>query len=124
MTRLAAVAAPFQWQVVRVDLEPVRGSEQAGVRPVLIVSNESVNAVLSVVTIVPLTTRKQARRIYPTEALLPSGAAGLPNESIAIAHQIRTISKDRLLGSYGHLTDEALRETVREALRVHLDLLA
>jgi mRNA interferase MazF len=122
--RLAAVEEPFQWQVVRVDLEPVRGSEQAGVRPALIVSNEAVNTALPVVTVVPLTTRKDARRIYPTEALLPAGTAGLPNESVVIAYQIRTISKGRLLGSYGHLTNETLREAVREALRVHLDLLS
>ena len=122
--RLAPVTAPYQWQVVRADFEPVRGSEQAGVRPALIISSEAVNAVLPVVTVLPLTTRKNERRIYPTEALISAGEAGLPAESVALAYQIRTISKTRLLGSYGHLVDELLRESVREALRVHLDLMA
>lgn len=122
--RLAPVSAPFQWQVVRADFEPVRGSEQAGIRPALTVSSEAVNAVLPVVTVIPLTTRKNNRRVYPTEALIEAGEAGLPTESVALAYQIRTISKTRLLGSYGRLVDELLRETVREALRIHLDLMA
>jgi len=119
---LARAEAPWQWQVVRADLDPAEGSEQAGVRPVLVVSRESVNTVLPVITIVTLTTRKNARRIYPTEALVPSGEGGLPSESIALAHQIRTISKNRVLGSYGWIENEIVREAVRESIRIHLDL--
>ncbi len=107
---------------MRADLDPVEGSEQAGVRPVVVVSRESVNMALPIVTVVILTSRKNERRIYPTEALVPSGEGGLPVESIAMAHQVRTISKDRILGSYGWIEDEVVRESVRQALRVHLDL--
>ncbi len=119
---LDTIDVPFQWQVVRVDFNPVQGSEQAGVRPSIIVSSDEVNAALSIVSVIPLTTRKSQRRTYPTEAIVPAGEGGLPSESVALAHQIRTISKTRLLGSYGTVTDEATRENVRTALRVHLDL--
>lgn len=120
--KLAAVKAPFQWQIVRADFDPVEGSEQAGIRPALIVSREAANRSLSVVVVLPLTSRKPGRIVHIGEISLPSGEGGLPNESIAMCQQIRTISKSRLLGSYGTITDEATRENVREALRIHLDL--
>lgn len=120
--RLSPVVAPFQWQVVRANFDPVEGSEQAGVRPALVVSREAPNRVLPVLVVLPLTSRKPNRPIHIGEALLPQGAGGLPNESVAMCQQIRTISKTRLLGSYGTLNDEAARDEVREALRIHLDL--
>ena len=119
---LRPVDTPFQWQIVRVNFEPIQGSEQAGVRPAIVVSSDAVNAVLAIVSVVPLTTRKSQRRAYSTETVIPAGMGGLPQESIAMAHQIRTVSHARLLGSYGTVIDEATRENVREALRIHLDL--
>jgi mRNA interferase MazF len=119
---LPEVAAPWQWQLVRADLEPVRGSEQAGVRPVLIVSAEASNRALTVVTALAVTSRKTGRRIYSTEALLPAGAAGQPRDSVVMAQQIRVLDKSRLLGSYGHVSDETVRESVRAALRRYLNL--
>lgn len=113
---------PFQWQIMRVNFDPIQGSEQAGVRPAIIVSSDAINAVLEIVSVVPLTTRKTKRRAYSTEAILPAGTGGLPQESVAMAHQIRTVSRARLLGSYGTITDEVTRENVRQALRIHLDL--
>jgi mRNA interferase MazF len=116
------VNAPYQWKVVHATLDPVRGSEQAGERPVLIVSRESLNRFLSIVSALPLTTRHPGRRIYSTEVLVPAGRAGQPNESIVMAHQIRTIAKERLLRTHGSLDDERLREQVRGAVRLYLDL--
>lgn len=112
----------IQWQVVLADLEPIRGSEQAGTRPVLIVSHESINVALTTLCVLPLTTFRQGAYLYPSEVLLPAGAAGQPNASIVMAHQARTISKDRIVRSYGSLTDAELRNQVRGALRVYLDL--
>ena len=119
---LLPVAAPFQWQIVRADFDPVEGSEQAGIRPALIVSRESANKSLSVVVVLPLTTRKASRVIHIGEILLAAGEGGLTKESVAMCQQIRTLSKTRLLGSYGTLADEATRENVRQSLRIHLDL--
>ena len=53
---------PYQWSVFMVDLDPVVGSEEAGRRPVVVVSREVANAALPVVTVVPLTARKKNRR--------------------------------------------------------------
>ena len=76
---------PFQWCVVRADLDPVQGSEQAGQRPVLIVSDETINRVLPVVTVVAITTYRGKRPLFPTEVLLQSGTAGLPSNSVVMA---------------------------------------
>jgi mRNA interferase MazF len=108
--------------VFSVDLDPTVGSEQAGCRPVLIVSRESANTVLAVITAMPLTTRKPQRRIYPNEALIPMGTAGLKQDSIAMAHQLRTLSKRRLGRWLGHLDDPSIRDGVRAAMRTQLDL--
>ena len=113
----------LKWTIVRAQLDPVRGSEQAGLRPVLIVSTETINASLPIVTVLPLTTWRSSRRIYPTEVLLPAQIAGQSNDSIVMAHQIRTLAKYRLLDHIGRLEDEELRNQVRMALRVHLDLI-
>ncbi len=114
--------AHLQWSVFAVDLDPTVGSEQAGRRPVLIVSRESANAVLPVITAIPLTTRKPRRGIYPNEALIPRGHAGLKRDSIAMAHQLRTLSKKRLGLPIGHLDDPSIRDHVRSAMRTQLDL--
>ena len=110
----------FQWGIFRANLDPVVGSEQRGSRPVLVVSNEDYNQAISNVTVLPLTSTK--RRLYPSEVTFPQGIAGLSQDSIVMAHQIRTISRQRLGIFIGHLEDESLREQVRKAIREHLDL--
>ena len=112
----------LQWSVWLVDLDPVVGSEQAGRRPVIIVSKEAANAVLPVVTALPLTSRKAGRRIYPNEALLDEGCASLGRESVAMAHQLRTVSKQRLGQKLGRVDDRKIQDALRESLRVQLDL--
>ena len=116
------MAVTWQWAVTLADLDPVVGSEQAGRRPVLIVSNEDANQILTNVTVLPLTSTQRA--LYPAEVLLPSGQAGQPHDSIILAHQIRTISKRRTGRIYGYLSDPALRAQVRRAIDEHLDLSA
>jgi mRNA interferase MazF len=116
------IEGPLQWCVCQADLDPVVGSEQAGFRPVLVVSNEIMNERLPIVTVLPLTSHKPGRRIYSTEVLLPARVAGQPLDSIVMAHQIRTISKRRLQAAYGQLQVPALRQAVQAAMRLYLDL--
>jgi len=112
----------LQWTLFQANLDPAAGSEQAGQRPVLVVSNEIMNEALPIVTVLPLTSYRLDRRVYSTEVLLPAGAAGQPADSIVMAHQIRTVSKERLRAIYGRLADPALRQAIRAAVRLHLDL--
>jgi mRNA interferase MazF len=112
----------FQWSVFVVDLDPAVGSEQAGRRPVLVISREVANTALPVVTALPLTSHRKGRRVYPNEVLLPAGAAGLDRGSLVMAHQIRTLSKRRLGALLGRIEDPELRAAVRAAVRTQLDL--
>jgi len=110
----------FQWAVFEAELDPVAGAEQKGTRPVLIVSNEEFNQAMSNVTVLPLTSTQ--RRLYPSEILLPERKAGQPLESIVMAHQIRTISKQRLRRLLGYLDDAQLRHEIHGAIKEHLDM--
>ena len=112
----------IQWGLFSADLNPVVGSEQAGQRPVLVISREVINQALPIVAVVPFTRAKPGRRIYPTEVLLPAGAAGQREDSIAMAHQLRTISSYRLGEPIGHLTDPDLRNALRQAVKTYLYL--
>jgi mRNA interferase MazF len=89
---------------------------------VLVVSTEETNAVLPIVTILSLTSLKPGRIVYPIEALLPGDETGLPKDSIAMAHQIRAISKRRIGEKCGSVESEAVREAVRTAIRIYMDL--
>lgn len=110
------------WSVWLADLDPVVGSEQGKTRPVLIISDSAINDILPVVNVLPITSRKSNRRIYPNEALLPTGTAALPNESVVLCYQIRTLDKRRLKREYGALDDESLRQTILDALNFQLGI--
>lgn len=102
------------------NLDPVVGSEQGLTRPVLVISQTALNDILPVVNVLPITSRKGNRRIYPNEALLPAGTAGLMVESIALCYQIRTLDKRRLGRLFGTLDDETLRQAIIDALNFQL----
>jgi len=110
----------FQWAVYEANLDPVAGAEQKGIRPVLIISNEEFNQAMPNVTVLPITSTQ--RRLYPSEILLLEGKAGQPLKSIVMAHQIRTISKQRLGKVVGYLDDIQLRHEIHRAIKEHLDM--
>ena len=97
----------MQFAIFWADLNPVVGREQAGHRPVLVISNDIENQ-MDNVTIVPITSRKPGRRIYPNEVAFTL----LGKEAILLCHQIRTISRRRLGKKIGTLTEPSLRERI------------
>lgn len=105
-----------QWEVWLANLDPVIGSEQGKTRPVLILSQTRLNDLLPVVNVLPITSRKPGRRVYPNEALMAQNTAGLPSESIVLCYQIRTLDKQRLIKRYGALTDKSIQDQVMAAL--------
>jgi len=115
-------APPFQWSVFTIDIDGPPGSGGSGSSPVLVVSRESANEALPVVTVLPLTTRRTDRRVYPNEVLLRSGTAGLKKDAIAMAHQTRTVAKRRLTEPLGTIEDSDLRSEIRRAMCVQLNL--
>jgi mRNA interferase MazF len=111
-----------KWEIYFCDLNPTQGSEQRGVRPVLVVSNNVVNHLLPVTTVLPLSSIKPGDKIYPTEIELPAKLTGLPKDSVAMVQQIRTISHDRLTNIAGDLSDSSLQDLVKSALRDYFEL--
>lgn len=112
----------YQWGIFWADLDPSMGSEQAGRRPILVISAEEVNQALPIVTVLSITSVKPGRKVYPTETFLEASVTGLPKDSIAMSHQIRSISKERLGEKCGSIEDEAIREKVKTAIKTYLDM--
>jgi len=105
---------------VLCDLSPVVGTEQAGVRPALVVQIDRANTVSPHTIIVPFTTRiRQA--LLPSHVLIPAGVGGLSHDSVALCEQIRVIDKRRIIRVLGHV-DDAHMEEVARALRSILGL--
>jgi mRNA interferase MazF len=102
-------------------LNPTKGSEQAGSRPVIIVSRDAINQNSSVVVGVPCTKAANCSRIYPSQLLLRKGTAGLAEDSVAMCEQIRAITKVRLRRHVGKLDTQSLW-ALEERLKITLDL--
>ena len=113
-----------QWDTYWADLDPSVGSEQGGdSRPVLVVSNDGFNARFAVVTVLPLTKATgKGRKVYPFEVLLPASTAGNPEDTIIMPQQIRTVSKMRLTGRMGALSDKQIRRAVEDKMLDHLGI--
>ena len=95
------------------DLSPVVGSEQGGVRPVLVVQNDVGNKYSPTVIIAAITSQKNRVKL-PTHVEV-SAEFGLPKNSVVLLEQIRTIDKKRLREKVGY-TDEFFMKKVNEAL--------
>lgn len=111
-----------KWEIYFCNLNPTQGSEQQGKRPVLVVSNDVVNHILPVSTVLPLSSVKAGDKIYPTEVFLPAKISGLPKDSVAMCQQIRTVSHYRLENLVSTLNDTDLQDEIKEALRQYLEL--
>ena len=112
----------YKWHVFIANLDPVVGSEQGKTRPVLVISEEEINQILPVVNVLPITSRKPGRKIYPNEVFLPALTAGLETESILLCYQIRTLDKKRLVKEIGWIEDAELQEQIYDALCFQLGI--
>ena len=102
-------------------LDPVEGSEQAGTRPIIIVSRDAINSNLSTVVVVPCTTYRPTTRLHPSRVLIAAPDGGLSVDSVALCEQVRTVTKGRLLRHRGTLSLRSVT-AVDRALRIALDL--
>jgi mRNA interferase MazF len=116
-----ALPKPVRGDVFSARLDPTEGSEQAGTRPVVVMSRDSINANSPVVVVVPVTDAANVKRLYPSHAHFPKGTGGLRMDSIAKAEQIRAIQISRFVGYHGRLDRDALAE-IEEAIKITLAL--
>ena len=102
------------------DLSPVVGSEQGGLRPVLIVQNDVGNRYSPTVIAAAITSRLTKSRL-PTHIDVMADKVGLQKDSVVLLEQIRTIDKTRLREKMGHLDDDVMHR-VDEAIGVSFGL--
>ena len=102
------------------DLSPVIGSEQGGIRPVVIVQNDVGNKYSPTVIAAAITSKINKAKL-PTHIEIDAETFGLPKDSVILAEQVRTIDKKRLHEKIGHL-DAKLMSTVNDALAISFGL--
>ena len=102
------------------DLSPVIGSEQGGLRPVLIVQNDVGNR-YSPTVIAAAITSKMSKTKLPTHIDISGQNAGLSKDSVILLEQVRTIDKQRLKEKMGHLDDSTMNH-VNNAIQVSFGL--
>lgn len=103
------------------DLSPVVGSEQGGVRPVLIIQNDIGNRFSPTVIVAAITAQIQKAKL-PTHVETDAKRYGFERDSVILLEQIRTIDKQRLTDKITHLDDEMM-DKVDEALQISLGLI-
>lgn len=112
-----------KWEIYFVDLDPTKGSEQRGIRPVLIASNDAVNTYLPVCTVIPFSSYKQGDKVYPTEILLKAEETGLEKDSILMFQQIRTIDISRLRSpAISTISSDSIKSKINIGLMEYFDL--
>lgn len=107
-------------EIYYADLSPVVGSEQGGIRPVLIVQNDMGNKHSPTVIAAAITSQREKAKL-PTHISIPAKENGLAKNSIILLEQIRTIDKKRLKEKMGNLDPDSMNQ-VNNALSVSFGL--
>jgi mRNA interferase MazF len=103
------------------DLSPVVGSEQGGIRPVLVIQNDIGNRFSPTVIVAAITAQIQKAKL-PTHVEIDAEVHGFDRDSVILLEQIRTIDKQRLTDKITHLDEETMRK-VDEALQISVGLI-
>ena len=107
-------------EIWMADLNPSRGSEQAGVRPVISIQRASLDRFTTATVVVPLTANLRRLKV-PGCLLIPMGEGGLDRDSVALCFQVAVIDRQRLIQPLGQLAATRLAE-INQALKYTLDL--
>ena len=99
-------------EIYRADLDPVVGSEQGGLRPVVIIQNETGNRHSTTVIVAAVTTRDKKSHL-PVHVPITAAESGLRKDSVILTEQLRTLEKSRLTRYLGCLTPDAMRRLDR-----------
>ena len=103
------------------DLSPVVGSEQGGIRPVVIIQNDLGNKYSPTVIAAAITSQTNKNKL-PTHIEIGANTEGLKSDSVILTEQIRTIDKSRLKEKIGHIDDAGVMNKINNALGVSFGL--
>ncbi|HLC31335.1 MAG TPA: type II toxin-antitoxin system PemK/MazF family toxin [Candidatus Nanoarchaeia archaeon] len=106
--------------IVVANLEPVKGSEQGGIRPVLIIQNNVLNKYAPTTIIAPITSKIYTKE-YPTNVFIKKEDSRLSKDSTILLNQLRTIDKSRIIKKIG-LANNFTMNKVDKAIKVSLAL--
>ena len=106
--------------IILTNLEPIKGSEQGGIRPVLIIQNNVFNIYSPTTIVAPFTSKKPSKK-YLTNVFLSKEDLKMKKDSTILLNQIRTIDRRRLIKKIGSL-DYELMKKVDKAIKISLDL--
>jgi mRNA interferase MazF len=109
-------------EIYYVNLSPVQGREQAGTRPVLVVSIDAINQLPLVVTVVVGTKGANVTRDYPTNVRVPAAESGLPMETVFMCFQLRSLDAGRFPDAPAGRISDAYLAKVEDTLRYCLGL--
>ncbi len=109
-------------EIYFVDLNPVKGREQSGRRPVLVLSINSINKLPLVITVVVGTKGENIPRDYPTNIRISAEESGLPMETVFLCFQIRSIDPNRFPEISAGKTSEKNLEKIENAVKHCLGL--
>ena len=102
-------------QIYRVNLDPVVGSEQGGIRPVLVVQTDGLNKSSPTVVVMAITSKFDKRRDLATHVIVRCNE--LPHDSIVLAEQMRTLDKSRFVKYIGKASNNTMRR-VEQAIEI------
>jgi len=105
-------------EIYRADLDPVVGSEQGGIRPVVIIQNDIGNLHSTTVIVAAVTTRSKKANL-PVHVAITAEESGLNRDSVVLLEQLRTLEKSRLTKYLGCLSADAMRR-IDKALALSL----
>ena len=103
------------------DLSPVVGSEQGGIRPVIIIQNDIGNKYSPTIIVAAITSQINKAKL-PTHVEISSEEYGLNKDSVVLLEQIRTVDKKRLKEKIGHMTESDMKK-VDDALLISIGVL-
>jgi mRNA interferase MazF len=107
-------------EIILANLEPVKGSEQGRIRPVLVIQNDTSNEFSPTTIIAPITSRIYEKE-YPTNVFISREDSRLDKDSTVLLNQIRTIDKSRIIKKL-HPLDAEIMKKVDLAIKISLDL--
>jgi len=108
-------------EVYLADLNPTRGSEQAGIRPVITVQRDTLDRFTTTVVVVPVTSNLRRAKI-PGKIILPAGEGGLTQDSVVLCYQVVALDRQRLIQKLGNISADYLSK-LKVALQytLHMD---
>lgn len=110
----------YRGDIVLIDFGKQEGSVQGGLRPAIVLQNDTGNF-FSTTTIVALLT-SQNKKNLPTHVKINCGEGGLSKNSIILMEQVHTVSKSKIIKLIGHVTNPAIYEQMRKALLISFSI--